>query len=71
MSNLQSISLFVVRLIVTYGIWTPAWKKFSNIDALAAWFTTLGIPSPPYQFLEGVNGNYSHLDIKYKRKKAK
>jgi len=46
MSNLQSISLLAARLIVAYGFWTPAWKKFGNIDAVASWFATLGIPFP-------------------------
>lgn len=46
MSNLQSIGLLAARLIVAYGFWTPAWKKFGNIDAVAAWFATLGIPFP-------------------------
>jgi len=46
MSNLQSISLLAARLIVAYGFWTPAWKKFGNIDAVASWFGTLGIPFP-------------------------
>ncbi|WP_331774593.1 HvfX family Cu-binding RiPP maturation protein [Sulfurospirillum sp. 1612] len=46
MNHLQSISLLAARLIVAYGFWTPAWKKFGNIDAVAAWFATLGIPFP-------------------------
>jgi len=44
MSSLQSISLLAARLIVAYGFWTPAWKKFGNIDAVTTWFGTLGIP---------------------------
>ncbi|MDX1809963.1 MAG: DoxX family protein [Sulfurospirillaceae bacterium] len=46
MSNLQSLSLLLARVIVAYGFYTPAMKKFGNIDAVAAWFGTLGIPFP-------------------------
>lgn len=39
-------SLLATRLILAYGFFTPAMTKFSNIEGVAQWFGTLGIPFP-------------------------
>jgi putative oxidoreductase len=43
----KDVSLLLVRFILAYGFYTPAMNKWSDIDAVAAWFgNSLGIPFP-------------------------
>lgn len=42
----QNLSLFLARLVVAYGFYGPAMSKWSDIDSVATWFGTLGIPFP-------------------------
>jgi putative oxidoreductase len=44
--NLQSLSLLLARLVVAYGFYEPAKLKWSDIDSIAQWFASLGIPLP-------------------------
>jgi putative oxidoreductase len=41
---LQSLALLFARIAVAYGFTKPALMKWSNLDATAIWFHTLGIP---------------------------
>jgi putative oxidoreductase len=43
---LQSISLLFARLVVAYGFYEPAINKWKDIDSVAAWFGSMGIPMP-------------------------
>lgn len=45
-SYLQSFSLFAARLVLAYGFYGPAMRKWSDIHAIGEWFGTLGIPFP-------------------------
>ena len=45
-SYFQSISLFLARLVVAYGFYEPAMQKWGNIENVAAWFGSMGIPFP-------------------------
>jgi len=43
----KDVALFLARLTLAYGFYTPAMNKWSDIDAVAAWFgNSLGIPFP-------------------------
>jgi putative oxidoreductase len=42
----QSLALLFARVVVAYGFYEPAMQKWSDIDAIAAWFGTMGIPMP-------------------------
>jgi len=42
----QSISLLFARLIVAYGFYEPAMQKWSDINSVASWFGSMGIPFP-------------------------
>ena len=44
--NFQSFSLLLARLAVAYGFYEPAIKKWQDIDSIAAWFGSMGIPFP-------------------------
>ena len=44
--NFQSISLLFARLIVAYGFFEPAKAKWSDINAIAQWFGSMGMPFP-------------------------
>ncbi|MBA3024846.1 MAG: DoxX family protein [Sulfurimonas sp.] len=43
---LKPLSLLLARLIVAYGFYTPAMTKWADINSVADWFGTLGIPFP-------------------------
>ncbi|PLY10322.1 MAG: DoxX family protein [Arcobacter sp.] len=45
-SNFQSIFLLLARLTLAYGFYEPAMKKWSDIEGIAQWFGSLGIPFP-------------------------
>ncbi|UFH59190.1 HvfX family Cu-binding RiPP maturation protein [Sulfurovum mangrovi] len=46
LSKGQDLALLVARLILAYGFYGPAMRKWADIDAIAIWFGTLGIPLP-------------------------
>jgi len=46
LSKGQSLSLLLARLVVAYGFYEPAMQKWSDIDAVAQWFGSMGIPLP-------------------------
>ncbi len=46
LSNGQSLSLLFARLAVAYGFYDPAMQKWSDINAVATWFASIGIPFP-------------------------
>ncbi|RUM71882.1 MAG: DoxX family protein [Sulfurovum sp.] len=46
LSKGQSLSLLLARLAVAYGFYEPAMQKWSDIDAVAQWFGSIGIPFP-------------------------
>jgi len=42
----QSIVLLLVRLMLAYGFYEPAMSKWNNIDSVAGWFESMGMPFP-------------------------
>jgi len=42
----KSVSLLAVRLIVAYSFYAPAMMKWADIDSVAMWFGSMGIPFP-------------------------
>ena len=46
LSQGQSVSLFLARLAVAYGFYEPAMTKWADIDSVAQWFGSIGIPFP-------------------------
>ncbi len=44
--HLQSAALLVARLVIAYGFYEPAMNKWADIDAVALWFSSMGIPMP-------------------------
>ena len=46
LSHGQSVSLLLARLAVAYGFYEPAMMKWADIDAIAQWFGSMGIPLP-------------------------
>lgn len=44
--NLQDIPLLFFRLILAYGFYGPAMMKWGNIQGIAEWFGSMGIPMP-------------------------
>ena len=44
--NFQSIFLLLARLVIAYGFYEPAMNKWNNIDSVAQWFNSIGIPLP-------------------------
>jgi putative oxidoreductase len=48
LQNFQSLSLLLARLAVAYGFYEPAINKWKDIDAVAVWFGSMGIPLPTF-----------------------
>jgi putative oxidoreductase len=46
LQNFQSLSLLLARLAMAYGFYEPAMNKWKDIDGIATWFGTMGIPYP-------------------------
>ena len=46
LQNFQSISLLLARFAVAYGFYEPALNKWKDIDGIASWFGSMGIPFP-------------------------
>ncbi len=44
LNEAQSLSLLLARGAVAYGFYTPAISKWSDIDAIATWFASMGYP---------------------------
>ncbi|WP_345993293.1 DoxX family protein [Sulfurimonas sp. HSL-1716] len=42
--KLKSLSLLLARLVLAYGFYGPAMRKWSDIGAIGDWFASLGIP---------------------------
>lgn len=45
-NQLRSFSLLGLRLILSYGFYEPAQEKWKDIDSVADWFKSIGIPFP-------------------------
>jgi putative oxidoreductase len=45
-NNFQDIGLLFARVLVAYGFLEPALNKWKDIDAVAGWFESIGIPFP-------------------------
>lgn len=46
LDRLQDIPLLLFRLILAYGFYGPATMKWGNIQGIAEWFGSMGIPLP-------------------------
>ncbi len=46
LSKGQSFSLLIARLVIAYGFYEPAMQKWSDINSVADWFGSIGIPFP-------------------------
>lgn len=44
--NLQSVFLLIARAVLAYGFYEPALMKWNDINSVASWFESLGIPFP-------------------------
>lgn len=46
LNKFQDIGLFFARLLIAYGFFEPAVNKWNDIEAVAQWFASIGIPFP-------------------------
>ena len=46
LESLKDIPLLIIRLTLAYGFYTPAMNKWSDIDSIAEWFTSMNYPLP-------------------------
>lgn len=44
--SLKSLALLLARLTVAYGFYTPAMNKWADMNSIAEWFGSIGIPFP-------------------------
>lgn len=45
-TNAKDLSLLFFRLVLAYGFYGPAMMKWGNINSVAEWFGSMGIPMP-------------------------
>lgn len=45
---LTSFSLLFARLLIGYGFYEPAMRKWADINSVAQWFDSIGIPFPTF-----------------------
>ena len=43
---MKSLSLLLARVVVAYGFYEPAMMKWKDINSIAEWFGSMGIPFP-------------------------
>lgn len=43
---LKDIPLFIIRLTLAYGFYTPAMNKWNDIESVAGWFASMNYPLP-------------------------
>ena len=48
LTNFQSLALLLARFAVAYGFYEPAMMKWKDIDSVAQWFGSMGIPIPTF-----------------------
>jgi len=46
LTHFQSTALLLARLVVAYGFYEPAMSKWKDINGIATWFGSIGIPFP-------------------------
>ncbi len=46
LSNLKSLPLLLLRLILAFGFFGPAKMKLRNIEGIISWFDSINIPLP-------------------------
>lgn len=46
LTNLKSLPLLLMRIVLAYGFFNPAMMKLKNIDNIILWFDSLGMPLP-------------------------
>ena len=46
LEKLRDLPLLALRLILAYGFYEPAMKKIKDVDAIANWFESMGMPFP-------------------------
>lgn len=44
--KLKSLGLLFIRLVLAYGFYNPAMKKWNGIENVSGWFDSLGMPLP-------------------------
>ncbi len=47
--RLQDVALLSLRLILAYGFYEPAMRKWDDISAVASWFESMGLFAPTFQ----------------------
>lgn len=48
-NHFKDETLFFVRIVLAYGFYGPAMMKWSNINGVAEWFSSMGLPLPTLQ----------------------
>lgn len=46
LNNAKDLPLLFMRLVLAYGFYDPAIKKWNNMDDIISWFDSMGMPFP-------------------------
>lgn len=49
LDNLRDLAPLMLRLILAYGFFEPAWNKIQDVHAIGEWFESMELPAPYLQ----------------------
>lgn len=49
MNSLRDLAPLILRLVLAYGFFEPAWNKLQDVNAIGEWFESMELPAPYLQ----------------------
>lgn len=49
MSSLRDLAPLILRVVLGYGFFEPAWNKLQDVNAIGEWFESMELPAPYLQ----------------------
>lgn len=46
MNSLRDLAPLILRLVLAYGFFEPAWNKLQDVNAIGEWFESIELPAP-------------------------
>ena len=49
LDSMRDFAPLMLRLVLAYGFWEPAWNKLQDVHAIGEWFESISLPAPYMQ----------------------
>jgi len=46
LDKLKDLSPLLLRLLLAYGFFEPAWNKLQDVNGIGEWFASMELPAP-------------------------